>query len=966
MRHKTIPPNQHFHNLNPSVKPSFKHLSIATSPQPWPVVPPDTPLRASVNGFGSGGTNCHAIVESYVPEIHDNGPWGKPKEMRQVPNGVAAPETDFSPIPLIFSASSGTALRAMLERYQEYLERTEVSLLRLAMTLNSHRSTLPVRVSIPGTSKADVLAAIRTQLAKVGSNPGAEIGTRSSVPEFDHVRRPKILGVFTGQGAQWAGMGQRLMAKSALFRQVIEVMEEAMAQLPDGPEWSLKEEIMKPPKTSRLGEAEISLPVCAALQVGLVKVLRSAGITFSMVVGHSGGEIGSAYAAGKISEVDAIKIAYYRGVYTKLAIGKDGKKGGMIAVGFGYEDGLNFCAMEQFADRLTVAASNSPKSVTLSGDLDAVHEAKELLDAEGVFNRVLRLDTAYHSPHMYPCAAPYLAAIERCGLVAGKSNGTAWASSVYDDNRMMTSAQDKDLEAAYWKDNLIGRVLFSQAVERALDEGNGDFDLALEIGPHPSLKGPTLETIRHKIGSEIPYSGVLDRKADDILALSTALGFSWLTLGSGVVDFAGYVSGFDPSNASILNAPALPDLPTYPWDHKKVLYRESRLNKNVRHRVDPPHPLLGSRTPDDTDYEPRWRNFLIMEELPWLRDHCVQGQIIVPAATYSVMALEAAKVLCRGKHVQSIELSDVAILRPIVLDEASDGTETLFSVRSDLDSNKKHEHEIHAQFTLSAGAMDDRHLRTAATGHIRITLAAEAPSSFPNGPRPTELDLLPTSVDRFYASMDEIGLSYSGQFRAMTSMKRRLNVASATVAVDRDLAGTIPVHPTWLDACFQTFLAAFAAPRDGSLWTAFMPTAIGRMVFSPSSTSQVPGRSVTVDAHITDFAPGYQVSLPTLTGDMSIFNSETNQLQIQIEDFVMSSFLPASEKDDRRFSCRTCGDRRCFLEPCVQQLNAASHPQRASRRSLIRVKRLCTITCQNSRRPDSSTSGLTRTPGSAL
>ncbi|KAF4239421.1 hypothetical protein CNMCM8980_003116 [Aspergillus fumigatiaffinis] len=900
MRHKTIPPNQHFHNLNPSVKPSFKHLSIATSPEAWPVVPPDTPLRASVNGFGSGGTNCHAIVESYVPEIHDNGPWGKPKDQRQLPNGIATPGDDFSPIPLVFSASSGTALRAMLERYQEYLERAEVSILRLAMTLNSRRSTLPVRISIPGTSKADVLEAIRTQLAKVGSNPGAELGTRSSVPEFDQVRRPKILGVFTGQGAQWAGMGQGLMEKSALFRQVIEVMEEAMAQLPDGPEWSLKEEIMKPPKTSRLGEAEISLPVCAALQVGLVKVLWSAGITFSMVVGHSGGEIGSAYAAGKISEVDAIKIAYYRGVYTKLAIGKDGKKGGMVAVGFGYEDGLNFCAMEQFADRLTVAASNSPKSVTLSGDLDAVHEAKELLDSEGVFNRVLRLDTAYHSPHMYPCAAPYLAAIERCGLVAGKSNGTAWASSVYEDNRMITPAQDKDMEAAYWKDNLIGRVLFSQAVERALDEGNGDFDLALEVGPHPSLKGPTLETIRHKLGSEIPYSGVLDRKSDDISALSTALGFSWLTLGSGVVDFAGYVSAFDPSNASILNAPALPDLPTYPWDHKKVLYRESRLNKNVRHRVDPPHPLLGSRTPDDTDYEPRWRNFFIMEELPWLRDHCVQGQIIVPAATYCVMALEAAKVLCRGKNVHSIELSNVAILRPIVLDEASDGTETLFSVRSDLDSNK-HEDEIHAQFTLSAGAMDDRHLRTAATGHIRITLVSEAPISFPNGRRQTELDLLPTSVDRFYASMDEIGLSYSGPFRAMTSMQRRLNFASATVAVDRDLVGTTPVHPTWLDACFQTFVAAFAAPRDGSLWTAFMPTTIGRMLFSPSSTSQVPGTSVTVDAHITDFAPGYQVALPTLTGDMSIFSPQTNQLQVKIEDFVMSSFLPASESDDRRF-----------------------------------------------------------------
>ncbi|RYP14471.1 hypothetical protein DL765_006361 [Monosporascus sp. GIB2] len=908
MRHKIVPPNQHFRNLNPSVKPSFKHLSIATSPEPWPVVPPDTPLRASVNGFGSGGTNCHAIVESYVPEIHDHGRWGKPERLRQLPVPGATPGADFSPIPLLFSASSGTALRAMLERYEEYLEKNDVSIQRLAMTLNSHRSTLPVRISIPGTSRAGVLEAIRNQLAKVRSSPSAEIGTRSSVSEFDSARRPKILGVFTGQGAQWAGMGQGLMEKSALFREVIEVMEQAMAQLPDGPAWSLKEEIMKPPSTSRLGEAEISLPLCAALQVGLARVLRSAGITFSMVVGHSGGEIGSAYAAGKVSEADAIKIAYYRGVYTKLAIGKDGKKGGMIAVGFGYEEGLNFCALEQFADRLTVAASNSPKSVTLSGDLDAVQEAKEMLDAEGLFNRVLRLDTAYHSPHMYPCAAPYLAAIERCGLVAGKSNGTAWASSVYEDNRMITPAEDTDMEAAYWKDNLIGRVLFSQAVERAMDEGNGDFDLALEVGPHPSLKGPTLETIRHKIGSEIPYSGVLDRKSDDISAMSTALGFSWLTLGSGVVDFAGYASGFDSVNASALNAPVLPDLPTYPWDHKQVLYRESRLNKNVRNRVDSPHALLGNRTPDDTDYEPRWRNFFIMDELPWLRDHCVQKQIIVPAATYCVMALEAAKALCRGKNVQSIELSNVAILRPIVLDEASDGTETLFSVRSDLDSNKN-KYEIQAQFSLSAGAAEDRHLRTAATGQIRITLAncddgSESPIFFPARPPQAQSDLLPTSIDRFYASMDQIGLSYSGPFRAMKSMQRRLNVASATVAVDRDLAETIPVHPTWLDACFQTFLAAFAAPLDNSLWTAFMPTTIGRMVFSPSSDSQGPAASMIVDAHITEFTPGYQVALPTLTGDMSIFNSETNQLQIKIEDFVMSSFLPATEKDDRRFYLR--------------------------------------------------------------
>lgn len=955
MRHKTIPPNQHFHHPNPNVKPFLKYLSVPTLPQSWPAVPPNTPLRASVNGFGSGGTNCHAIIEAYVPDIHGHDSCGKLELTHPLSSLGLASDAECSPMPLLFSANSRVALRAMLERYEEYLENNDdIPIQRLAMTLNSHRSTLPVRIFVNGTTRMDALQAIRKELAKVRSGPSAEVGIRSSAPEFDRTRRPKILGIFTGQGAQWAGMGHGLMQKSAVFRKVIEKMEEAMAQLPDGPAWSLKEEIMKLPSTTRLGEAEFSLPISAALQVGLVSVLRSAGISFSTVVGHSGGEVGAAFAAGKINEVDAIKIAYYRGVYTKLAIGKDGKKGGMIAVGFGYEEGLNFCAMKQFAGRLTVAASNSPESVTLSGDLDAVQEAKEMLDAEGLFNRILRVDTAYHSSHMYPCAAPYVAALQRCGIVASNSNSTVWVSSVYEDSRIITAVEDKDMEADYWKDNLTGRVLFSQALERALDIGNGDFDLALEVGPHPSLKGPTLETIRQTVGSDIPYSGVLDRKSDDISALSAALGFSWLTLGSGIVDFAGYAADFDSANAVDLAAPALPDLPTYPWDHQKALYRESRLNKNVRNRVDAPHPLLGSRTPDDTEYEPRWRNFFIINELPWLRDHSIQNQIIVPGATYCVMALEAAKVLCRGKNVRSIELNDVAILRPIVLDKASDGTETLFSVRSDLDSNKN-KNEIQAQFSLSAGTVEEQHLRTAATGNICITLAdsdvdADSPSTlFPARSTQAHLDLIPTNVERFYTSMKAIGLTYEGPFKAITSIKRRLNTASATVAIDRGLVENTPIHPTWLDACFQTFLAAIASPLDGWLWTAFMPTTIGRMTFAGLSDSGSLPASVTVDANITEFKPGYQVALPTFTGDMSIYNSDTCKLQIKIEDFVMSSFLPATEKDDRRLYLRNVWTQEILsgalcelpdqvLSPSEIELKVLSYCESAIRYYLAKLK----------------------------
>lgn len=904
MQHKTIPPNQHLHNMNPSVKPFNKKLQIPTTPQEWPPVPPNQPLRASVNGFGSGGTNCHAIMESYVPEVHDKGPWGRPKAMCEAQPSVV-PDVDFTPTPLVFSASSESALVAMLEKYAHYLKTTDVSIQRLAMTLNLHRSTLPVRIAIAGSSKQDVLAAINKELAKVRESPGTAIGTRSPVIEFDANRKPRIMGVFTGQGAQWPGMGQAFMERCALFRETMEIMEQALAQLPDPPKWSLKEELMAPPGKSRLSEAELSLPICAAVQVGLVRLISEAGITFHTVVGHSGGEIGAAYAVGKISAEDAVKIAYYRGIVCKLAIGPDGNRGAMIAVGFGYDEGLNFCSSARMKGRITVAASNSPKSVKLSGDEDAVLEAKQMLDDEGLFNRVLKVDTGYHSSHMLPCAEPYTAQLETCNVQVGKGNGvTAWVSSVYEDSRTITDVQDPDMWGAYWTDNLIGRVLFSQALEAAFDDGRGALDFILEVGPHPALRGPTLETMRTKLGYEVSYSGVLDRKADDITAFSNALGLVWTYLGSACVNFAGYLSAFEEGNRQV-DATPLSDLPTYPWDHKQIMYRESRLNKQVRHRASRPHELLGSRTPDDTDYEPRWRNILKLEELPWLRDHCIENQIIVPAATYCVIALEAARTLGRGRQVESMELSNVAILRPIVLDESSEGTETLLSLRSDLDSVKGKTDSIQAEFSLSAGTMEDGHMRTAATGEVRITLANDVSNSaslFPVRSHQPQHEQLSVNVNQFYESLGRVGLSYSGPFRAMASLERRMDMASAVITIDEEVGRSTPVHPTWLDACFQTFLAAYAAPRDGELWTAFMPTTIGRMTFSPTPSTT---GSVTADARLTEFTPGFQATLPTMTGDMSIYNSNTGRLEVRIEDFTMSSFLPAGEKDDRTLYLKT-------------------------------------------------------------
>ena len=227
-------------------------------------------------------------------------------------------------------------------------------------------------------------------------------------------------------------MGKDLILNSPAFSRSIDAMEESLDQLPDGPDWSLKAEIIAPPQKSRLNEASLSQPLCTALQVALVDLLFSAGITFHTVVGHSSGEIAAAYAAGRLSAQDAIRIAYYRGVHAKLARAENMAKGSMIAVGLSLDEAKDFCAKPQMKDRLTVAASNAPGSVTLSGDEDAVNEAKLSLDSDGVFARVLKVDTAYHSHHMKPCAEPYLASLEACKIKINAPNDTCiWVSSVY-------------------------------------------------------------------------------------------------------------------------------------------------------------------------------------------------------------------------------------------------------------------------------------------------------------------------------------------------------------------------------------------------------------------------------------------------------------------------------------------------------------------------------------------------------
>ncbi|GME34422.1 Beta-ketoacyl synthase [Neofusicoccum parvum] len=893
IQNRTVPANLLFNELNPAIEPYYRHLQILQSGIPWPTVS-DGPLRASVNSFGFGGTNAHAILESYEPAAA-----AQPQ--------TAETETEHFRGPLTFSARSESSLLATIRAFTDHVKANPAAdLENLAWVLQRRRGAFPVKHFFSGGTRERLVSFMESFLATADAGSVGGLVTRAQLRYPDEA--PGILGVFTGQGAQWATMGTALIARSRVFRESIARSEAALAALPDPPAWSLRAELLAGKETSRLGEAELSQPLCTALQIATVDLVGAAGVRLDAVVGHSSGEIAAAYAAGMLSAADAMAIAYYRGFHAKLAQGTDGKKGGMMAVGLSYEAALGFCAQPRWAGRIGLAASNSPSSVTLSGDLDAVLEAKEFFDGEKTFARQLLVDTAYHSYHMLPCAAPYLESLRRCNITVHRPRpGCVWSSSVRGDTELL----EGDLAALagpYWVDNMVQPVLFSQAVECSLWNG-GPFEMVVEIGPHPALKGPATQVLKAVLGSAPPYMGFMRRGDDEVEAFSGGLGFLWSNLGPAFVDFDGYRAACADADAAAVRPTMLKGLPSYAWDHDKVYWKEGRISRNFRLRRSTPHELLGRRVPDDSDYEMRWRNVLRLNEIPWIRGHEFQGQVLFPAAAYIAMALEASKTLAGDRPVRLFELQDISIRKALVMDEDSPGVETVFTVKllnKEFRANDTGKNVLEAEFSgytcadESAGVLEKT-----ACGRIVVHLGERTGDELPPV-APARPHLAPVDLERFYSSIANLGLNYQGLFQGLTHAERTLGYSRAAATwQNHDMAAEYMVHPAFLDVVFQAIFVALTSPAtNGALWTPYLPIALHRIIVDPTQVHDysLPQVRAEMDAFIT------QSSSSSVVGDVHLLDPTGTHTSIQVEGLFLKSISEATPANDRLLFSQTVWD----------------------------------------------------------
>jgi amino acid adenylation domain-containing protein/thioester reductase-like protein len=820
-----------------------------------------------------------------------------------------------SPIcgPFILSANSETALAASIASLSKTLKHQEsIDVESLVWTLQTRRSELTHRASFAASSKEQLIAQLDVAVADKSNLTFSTKSTKTS--------NARILGVFTGQGAQWATMGAGLYLHSAHFRNTIEKLEASLVGIPLSPTWSLAGELLRHDDPMRTASAEISQPMCTAVQVALVDLLKECGIRFSAVVGHSSGEIAAAYAAGVLDATDAMRIAYYRGYHSHTTPPLEGRLGKMMSVGMATRDAEDFCQQPRFTGRICVAAKNSSSSVTLSGDADAIDEAKETLDSRHVFARVLKVDKAYHSHHMTSIRDAYLQSLRNSNIKPLRScfAGTCnWYSSVYgpEDNVSMTTPMF--FSNSYWTENLTNPVLFYDAISTAVQMEH--FDIALEIGPHPALRGPATESIQHVLGHSIPYNGVLERGKDAVDTFSSALGFVWKNVDSPKppVNF--------PRFHQVCNGPGwraprvLQNLPSYPWKHDRPIISESRSAKQWRTRTTPHHELLGRPDTNGGTREVRWRNILRLKDVEWLQGHQFQQQILLPAAGYLTMAVDATLHLIGDTQpIKMIELQDVVIHNGVTLEEGSTGVEIVFSIRLIEDNivSKVAEFSCHSG---DASAMSHAPEKQILTGRVIVETGLPSSNTLP-GRVPPSLPLTAVSTERFYPWMQKIGLKYSTPF-VLDTIQRRLDTATVTTTCtepDRDT-----IHPGTLDSILQGFYAAFSYPGDGRVWTAYLPKSFGRVRFNMHRTESARDRTeskLIADIHLSES------TADLITGDIDVFSADEWHPKIQLQDVVFTALEVPSEINDRSMFWKTIWKEDTLSSACPH-LQVASEAQ---------------------------------------
>jgi acyl transferase domain-containing protein/acyl carrier protein len=808
LRHEVIPPHLHFSTPNPDIPWSDLPFIVPTKPVPWPRRA--EPRRAGVGSFGFSGTNAHLIVE-------------------EAPLPPAAAPSGPEPVLVPLSARDDVALVATALRLADCLAVPDApTLADVATTYASGRAEFSRRRAFVAASAAELERELREF---AGNRPASGDNVRT--------RPAKIAFLFTGQGAQYAGMGRRLYETEPVFRAVLD----RAAGILDGllPRPLLQVLFATGEAESALGQTAYTQPALFALEYAVAELWRSWGITPAVVAGHSLGEYAAACVAGVFSFEQGLALVAERARLMQALPGG----GGMAAV-FAQEARVA-PQVAAFGHGVSIAAVNGPEETVVAGESVALASLLQKLRDLGLASKVLDVSQAFH------CASldPMLDALERAAervvhappRVALLSNltGTLFAAGSGPD-------------AGYWRRHAREPVRFAAGMKALKDAG---VTLLLEVGPHPALLALAMRAVPDADWSTLAS---LRRGGDnrrDMLSAAAAL----------------YARGAPLQCEKVISqlAGRRISLPTYPFSRERHWFTAA--SAHAPREAVAGHPLLGvhSQLASQSGVHV-WQRDISLATHRWLEDHRVQDAIIVPASAYIEMAIAAAAQVFGDGPVCVREIEN---LKPLILQkDIAHRLQT--ALRVDADGT--------AHFTV--------HGRPAAnaespwTGIMTARVSRIAPADVVADAalekiRQRAVNELAGAA--FYAALATKGNQWGPAFQGIQHLWRGAGEALGRVRVSSIVAAECPhfkFHPAVSDACGHALVAtAPLEASDGALGGAFVGGGVGEVRFYKSPL----GETLWAHARLRpDAAQGGNV----LIGDLCIYDeggalvSETRDVRL--------------------------------------------------------------------------------------
>ncbi len=784
LRHGEIPASLHGTPLSRAVDFAALGLEPVLARRPLKV---SARSLVGVNSFGAGGSNAHAILAPPPPAASARTGLTEHAEHAEHADGRDVQVAGV--VPVVVSARTRDALAEASQRMVRHLEGLEEpDFYHLAATAARRRERHPYRAAVLASTARQ--AAERLE-ALAEHSPGARAAATAR-----GVSRGKVAFAFSGNGAQWAGMGADLLDSDAVFAAAVARVD---ALLTPALGWSVEQEL-RAAKAESSAATEIAQPLLFTVQVATVCVLAARGFKPEAVVGHSVGEVAAAWAAGALDLATACRVVAER----SRAQGPTAGLGRMAAIGVGGEEARRLLA--PYEGRLEVTAFNSDRDLTVGGPQAALEELGAEAARQGVFFRLLDLDYAFHTSAMDGIRDGLLAALEG---VEARTTDTAFASTVTGG-----LVDTRTLGADYWWDNVRQPVRFASAVRELLAEGCDTF---VEIGPHHVLKG-YLTRLCSDAPAQTAVVPTLLRDADGSAALDTALAHL-LAVGADVV----WEQWF-PRPARVV------DLPAYPWQHERHWHGAPEWWDERLALGSVGHPLLGEPIPGP---EPGWECDVEPERVPWAGDHRMSESVVMPGMAFAEMAV-AAGVEVFGAPVEVVGLRiDTALTLPWQ-DDAMD-----VRLRTSLSPDD-------GVTRISSADGHGSGWRAHAHAQVRRLLRPR-----PGRPLAPASEAGERAAQAHYDRCAEAGLTYGPLLRVLHDLRATPDTVTARYALPPSDDTAFHAHPVVMDAALQAALALL--PDDGRI---YLPVAAGavRCWHTPDAVGviDVRARAITSDEGIVD------------------------------------------------------------------------------------------------------------------